>query len=231
MKSKQSVFQAPDGTYITIPDGRVICYGVTHDELVHIRKCVPNRNFEVYATHDASDIVAIDAAVIIVKASELKTDDLELLTACYKEIKGCFDHTILWLGEPRMPEEVKGIQYFNDFSEIMESLKYRILSAHRKVNKSRTFSKNLSDCLLILSLIRSHPGIKSQEIASKIELPVRTVQRHISTLQATGEWIDYDSSKRGWYLQDGISILFGDHMSCAECKFRNSTGKGSDPIE
>ena len=43
-------------------------------------------------------------------------------------------------------------------------------------------------------------------------LPMRTVQRHIATLQAAGEWIEYDTKKRGWQLQYGVSILFGDHL-------------------
>ena len=65
---------------------------------------------------------------------------------------------------------------------------------------------------MILSLIRSHPGIKTQELVDKLEMPTRTIQRYISALQAAGEWIEYDTYKRGWQIQYGISILFGDHL-------------------
>ena len=65
---------------------------------------------------------------------------------------------------------------------------------------------------MILSLIRSHPGIKTQELVDKLEMPTRTIQRYISALQAAGEWIEYDTHTRGWQLQYGISILFGDHL-------------------
>lgn len=65
---------------------------------------------------------------------------------------------------------------------------------------------------MILSIIRLQPGIRTQELADKLEVSVRTVQRHISTLQAAGEWIEYDTAKRGWRLQFGISVLFGDHL-------------------
>ena len=40
----------------------------------------------------------------------------------------------------------------------------------------------------------------------------RTVQRYIAALQATGEWIEYDRTLKGWGLQKGVSILFGDHL-------------------
>ena len=65
---------------------------------------------------------------------------------------------------------------------------------------------------MILSLIRSHPGIKTQELVDKFEMPTRTIQRYIFALQAPGEWIEYDTHKRGWQLQYSISILFGFHL-------------------
>lgn len=49
-------------------------------------------------------------------------------------------------------------------------------------------------------------------IQAVLALPLRIIQRNISTLQAAGEWIEYDTKKRGWYLQNGVSILFSDHL-------------------
>ena len=48
------------------------------------------------------------------------------------------------------------------------------------------------------------------ELTELTELPLRNVQRYISALQATGEWIEYDRSLRGWKLFHGFSILYGD---------------------
>ena len=64
----------------------------------------------------------------------------------------------------------------------------------------------------ILALIRNHPGITTQKISEIIGLQPRTVQRYIAALQATGEWIEYDRTLKGWGLQKGVSILFGDHL-------------------
>ena len=91
-------------------------------------------------------------------------------------------------------------------------MKYRLLNAHRKKKEVKNFSKQISDSLVILSSIRSHPDIRTQELSEKLELPIRTIQRHIAALQAAGEWIEYDTKKHGWQLQSGISILFGDHL-------------------
>ena len=37
-----------------------------------------------------------------------------------------------------------------------------------------------------------------------------SVQRYIETLRVAGEWIEYDISHKGWTLQEGKSILWGD---------------------
>ena len=94
----------------------------------------------------------------------------------------------------------------------MTDMKYHLLSAHGKSKKAKDFSKKIAECLMILSLIRSHPNIRTQELADKLEIPTRTIQRYISALQAAGEWIAYDTHKRGWRLQYGISVLFGNHL-------------------
>ena len=62
----------------------------------------------------------------------------------------------------------------------------------------------------ILALIRKHPGISTQKLSELTELPLRSVQRYIAALQATGEWIEYDRALRGWKLFHGVSILYGD---------------------
>lgn len=114
---------------------------------------------------------------------------------------------------PSPPRHLRAkFKCYENFEELATNLQYHLLSAHSKSKKAKDFSKKMADCLMILSLIRSHPGIKTQDLVDKLEIPTRTIQRYISTLQAAGEWIEYDTHKRGWQLQYGISILFGDHL-------------------
>lgn len=68
----------------------------------------------------------------------------------------------------------------------------------------------MADCIHILTLIRTNPGIKTQRLVELVGRPPRTVQRYIATLQEGGEWIEYDFTKKGWQLQYGVSVLFGD---------------------
>ena len=125
----------------------------------------------------------------------------------------CVDETVFWIGYTKpLPKLRSKFKCYERFEELAIKLKYLLLTAHTKQKKAKDFSKKLADSLLILSLIRNHPGIKTQELAERTEMSVRSVQRYIATLQATGEWIDYDTTKRGWKLFDNVSILFGDHL-------------------
>ena len=63
----------------------------------------------------------------------------------------------------------------------------------------------------IIKAIRAKMFITQTELAEKIERNPRTVQRYITTLVCAGEFIDYDRKKKGWYLYDNKSVLWGDY--------------------
>lgn len=102
------------------------------------------------------------------------------------------------------------IKLYDSFDAIKDKLKYLLLTAHSKSKKAHEYSEKLVNGLKILALIRKHPGISTQKLSELTELPLRSVQRYIAALQATGEWIEYDRALRGWKLFHGISILYGD---------------------
>ena len=58
--------------------------------------------------------------------------------------------------------------------------------------------------------MRLYPGITTAQLAKKIEISQRSVQRYIETLRVAGEWIEYDRNLKGWKLADGKSVLWGD---------------------
>ena len=206
-------FLAPNGEYITIPDGRVTTFGLSDEQNKVVENALPVKGYELLDTDASSDLIAISAAALIINAAALDTDSREMVFDYYTEVGDCTDETVFWIGSPKPPNHLRAkFKCYENFDELATNLQYHLLSAHSKSKKSKDFSKKMADCLMILSLIRSHPGIKTQELVDKLEIPTRTIQRHISALQAAGEWIEYDTHKRGWQLQYGISILFGDHL-------------------
>ena len=142
---------------------------------------------------------------------EMDQDSIGMIFDYYSQVNGCTDETVIWLGEPKPPKELqKFFKCYDSFDAITDKLKYLLLTAHSKSKKAHEYSEKLVNGLKILALIRSHPGISTQKLAELTELPLRSVQRYIAALQATGEWIEYDRSLRGCKLFHGISMLYGE---------------------
>jgi len=202
---------APNGKCISASAFYILTFGLKTEETKRLESIVATENYIIQSTDDIRDLIAIEAIAAIVNATSINIEDQKAIFEYYMELKRYNTQTVFWLGYPKPPHNLRSTFYcYESFPEIEEVLKYRLLSARRKEKKTKVFSKNISDCLLILSMIRSTPGIRTRTLSEKTELSERTVQRHVAALQAAGEWIEYDTVKRGWQLQYGVSILFGD---------------------
>lgn len=202
-------FLVPNGEYITAPDGRVTTFGLSEEQNKLVENALPTKGYVLFNTDAPTDLIAISASAFIIIAAALDEESQEMIFDYYTEVGDCTDETVFWLGYPKPPHHLRAkFKCYENFEELAANLKYHLLSAHKKSKKAKDFSKQLMDCLLIMKLIRSRPGIRTQELADELEVSMRTVQRYISSLQAAGEWIAYDYTKKGWYLQDGVSPLF-----------------------
>ena len=195
----------------TPPTCRIITYGLSAAQNALITKNLPVKNCALLDTDTPTDLIALDASSVVINIDALKEEDLEILLDYYSQINGCTDESVFWLSKTKPPKHLRTFfKWYETFDDFAAQLKYHLLNAYNKCKKARDFSKKMAACLLILSKIRNQPYIKTQQLADMLELPLRTIQRYIATLQATGEWIDYDTRHKGWYLQDNISLLFGD---------------------
>ena len=190
---------------------RVNTFGLTEDQNALVKANLPSHDCELYVADDPTDLIAINCEAMIVSASAMEQDSADMIFDLYKQIDGCTDETIIWLGEPKPPKELhKFFKCYPSFDVIAEKLKYLLLTAHSRSKKAYEYSEKLVNGLKILALIRTHSGISTQKLAELTELQLRSVQRYIAALQATGEWIEYDRTLRGWKLFHGVSILYGD---------------------
>ena len=192
-------------------DYRINTFGLTEEQNAHVKANLPSHDCELYIADDPTDLIAINCEAMIVNASVMEQDSADMIFDLYTQIDGCTDETVIWLGEPKPPKELqKFFKCYDSFEAIADKLKYLLLAAHSKSKKAHEYSEKLVNGLKILALIRSNPGISTQKLAELTELPLRSVQRYIAALQATGEWIEYDRSLRGWKLFHGISMLYGE---------------------
>ena len=192
-------------------DFRVNTFGLTDEENTLVEENLPTRDHEVFDTDAPTDLIAIGCQALIINAASMDADSVGMMFDYYSQVNGCTDEAVIWLGEPKPPKELrKFFKCYDSFDAIKDKLKYLLLTAHSKSKKAHEYSEKLVNGLKILALIRKHPGISTQKLSELTELPLRSVQRYIAALQATGEWIEYDRALRGWKLFHGISILYGD---------------------
>lgn len=190
---------------------RVITFGLTEEENTLVEENLPARDYEVFDTGAPTDLIAIGCQALIINATAMDADSVGMIFDYYSQVNGCTDETVIWLGEPKPPKELRKLfKCYDSFDAIADKPKYLLLTAHSKSKKSYEYSEKLVNGLKILALIRKHPGISTQKLSELTELPLRSVQRYIAALQATGEWIEYDRTLRGWKLFHGVSILYGD---------------------
>ena len=100
---------------------------------------------------------------------------------------------------------------FNDDFDFQDKIRYVLLEASRDDKRSNSYSDTISQTIRVLSEIRKHPYITTAELAEIIERNPRTVQRYITTLVCAGEFIEYDRKRKGWFLYENKSILWGDY--------------------
>ena len=188
----------------------VATFGLDEEENAFIEKHLPQKECGIMDTDVVTDIIAIDEFAVIVRADAMSQSDMEMLYDFYGEVSP-LSETVSFLGDVTVPANLKNhIAVYKDFDTLKENLKYILLSAYRKQKKSENFSATLANAILILSTIRRQPYITSAELAEKLEISPRSVQRYIETLRVAGEWIEYDTTHKGWYLQVGKSVLWGD---------------------
>lgn len=200
---------APNGNYIIVPDDRVMTFGLTKMQNESVGKVLPIKECELYVTDVPEDLIAISASAVIINAEKLSKSNVDVMFDYYTEIGKSADETVYWIGVPEPPKQLqKVIRTYSCFDELSVELKYQLLTAYRKSRKAKDFSRKMADCIKIISLVKARPGIKTQEIAERLEVSTRTVQRYISTLQVAGEGIEYDNTKKGWFLPGNYSILF-----------------------
>ena len=101
-------------------NGRIITFGLTNEENSIIKTLVNSKNFEVYDTNVASDLIAILTTAIVVNAEKLGTDDLKLLENYYTEVNTEANEMVFWIGSPKPSIEPQMLfKCFDSFEEMI----------------------------------------------------------------------------------------------------------------
>ena len=124
MKKFESITGYKPHTY----DGRIITFGLTEEENSYLKILLQNKNFEIYATDIASDLVALLATAIIVNSEKLEVDDINLLENYYTEVGEEANEIVFWIGSPLPTLYLQRLfKCHNKFDDIVPEIKNMLL--------------------------------------------------------------------------------------------------------
>ena len=92
-----------------IGEHRISTFGLTEEQNEFVKQNTPVRDYEILDTDCPTDLIALSASALIVNASALEPDDLQMILDYYTEVRDCTDETVLWLGEPKPPVSLRKI--------------------------------------------------------------------------------------------------------------------------
>lgn len=192
----------------------ILIYGLSDEQLIFVYDNLPNKNISVIDCSDCfTDIIATAYIAVIINPDLLVEENIEYFNEFANDV-GVYSEKIIFTKPHKILQSLeKNVRYsvFQDDFDFADRIKFILLEACRAEKRTSSYSDTISQTIRVLSEIRKHPFITTAELAEIIERTPRTVQRYITTLICAGEFIEYDRKKKGWFLYDNKSVLWGDY--------------------
>ncbi len=192
----------------------ILVYGITDEQFLIIAENIPNNDICIIDCSECfTDIIAISYIAVIINPDFLSDENIEYFNDFANDVSYFSEKIVFTKPHPILKKLNKNVSHivFGDDFDFSDRIKYILLEANRAEKRAKTYSDTVAQTIRVLSEIRNHPYVTTAELAEIIERNPRTVQRYITTLVCAGEFINYDKKKKGWYLIDNKSILWGDY--------------------
>ena len=192
----------------------VLTYGMSDKEMATLYEDLPNKDLCIVDCTDCfTDIIAISYIAVIINPDFMVQDHIDYFNEYANEVL-YYSEKIIFTKKHAILEELnKNVKctILSSELEFETKIKYLLLEALRTEKRSDTYSETIAQTIRVLSEIRKNPGITTAQLAEIIERNAKTVRRYITTLNCAGEFIEYDRKKKGWFLFENKSVLWGDY--------------------
>jgi len=192
----------------------VLVYGISDEEFAIICEELPKKDIRVVDCSECfTDIIALPYIAVVINPDVMEQEHVEYFNEYADEVLDFSEKIIFTKNHPILSALNKNVKHtvLDGEFELKAKIKYLLLEATRSEKRNDTYSDTIAQTIRVLSEIRKHPGITTAELAEIIERNAKTVQRYITTLNCAGEFIEYDRKKKGWFLFENKSVLWGDY--------------------
>lgn len=192
----------------------VLTYGISEKQSALLMNNLPATNIDIVDCSECfTDLIATNYIVVVINPADLSTEHIAYFNEMVENFIITKEKILFVSNHPILNELSNDIKYtvFSDDFDFEAKIKYILLDALREEKKVKTYSDTISQTIRVLSEIRRKPYITTNQLSTIIERTPRTVQRYINTLICAGEFIEYDRKKKGWYIFENKSVLWGDY--------------------
>lgn len=192
----------------------ILTYGISDKQTQLLLKNLPSSNIVITDVSECfTDIIATNYIAVVINPDVLLNAHIDYLNEMCEDFIITNERIVFVKNHPILKELKNRNKYivFSDDFEYGAKIKYILLDALREEKKMQNYSDTISQTIRVLSEIRRKPYISTAQLAAIIERTPRTVQRYINTLICAGEFLEYDRKKKGWYIFQNKSVLWGDY--------------------
>ena len=192
----------------------VLIYGISEKQSALLMNNLPATNIDVIDCSECfTDLIATNYIAVVINPADLSTEHIAYFNEMVENFIITKEKILFVANHPILNELSHDIKYtvFSDDFDFEAKIKYILLDALREEKKVKTYSDTISQTIRVLSEIRRKPYITTNQLSTIIERTPRTVQRYINTLICAGEFIECDRKKKGWYIFENKSVLWGDY--------------------
>lgn len=192
----------------------VLTYGISEKQSDLLMNNLPATNVDVIDCSECfTDLIATNYIAVVINPAALSDEHIAYFEEMVENFIITKEKILFVENHPILNELSNDIKYtvFSDDFDFEAKIKYILLDALREEKKVKTYSDTISQTIRVLSEIRRKPYVTTNQLATIIERTPRTVQRYINTLICAGEFIEYDRKKKGWYIVENKSVLWGDY--------------------
>lgn len=192
----------------------ILTYGISDKQTQLLLKNLPSSNIVITDVSECfTDIIATNYIAVVINPDVLLNAHIDYLNEMCEDFIITNEKIVFVKNHPILKELKNRNKYivFSDDFEYGAKIKYILLDALREEKKMQNYSDTISQTIRVLSEIRRKPYISTAQLAAIIERTPRTVQRYINTLICAGEFLEYDRKKKGWYIFQNKSVLWGDY--------------------
>lgn len=188
----------------------VLIYSKDKEIFEIVKRITKSLNLNLMVAEDVIDLFAIGAFILIVDSKEVDTNFIDNFREVF-DLENPKEFAIILTSPIKIPRDIKKFFiYLNSTNNLESQIRTTILSRKTNFinhkNNKKDYTKKLNRLFVILNYLKIDGNyIKIPELTEEFGVSEKTIKRDLQFLREVGgEDIRYDTTKKGYYLDNSF---------------------------